>query len=195
MPSSVLLHITDSAGDTGHEKHTCKSLTATVCKPVMKTAHCFGDEYMQGGQTDSQSAVCWWSMTFSDSTFLYTGSSTDHTTPPQLLLKMIMSQQHVLAQKSWFLSALQQELVWSVYFDAPKMEIRRFIKLPLDLSAVRLHMFAALSSTRPKNPNNPWKLKFSQRLAAIGTTNAKLITDTFSYVTPERFVMSPQMGC
>lgn len=73
----------------------------------------------------------------------------------------------------------QQELFWSVYLNALKMEIRCFIKLALDLSAVGLHMFTALSSTRQ---NNLGKLKYSQRLAAIETTNATLITYTCYYV-------------
>lgn len=55
------------------------------------------------------------------------------------------------------------------------MEIRCFIKPALDLSPVRQHMFAAFSSTRPNNPNDLTQLKYSQRLAAIDTTNAKLI--------------------
>lgn len=56
------------------------------------------------------------------------------------------------------------------------MEIRGFIKPALDPATVRLHMFATFSSTRLNNPNNPMQLKYSQRRAAIGTTNAKLIT-------------------
>lgn len=48
--------------------------------------------------------------------------------------------------------------------------------MALDLSTVRLRMFAPFSSTRPNNPNDLTELKYPQRLAAIDTANAKLIT-------------------
>lgn len=76
---------------------------------------------------------------------------------------------------------LKQEPFWSVYLNALKMEIRCFIKLALDLSAVRPHMFTALSSTGQNTPNNLRKLKYSQRLAAIDTTNTTVTTYTCYY--------------
>lgn len=93
---------------------------------------------------------------------------------------------YVLAQKGWFLSALQQAPAWSVDLNALKMEMRCFVKLALDLSTVRLPVFAALSSTGPNNPINLKTPKYSQGLAAIDTTNAKPMTCTMSWDVLEK---------
>lgn len=140
-------------------------------------------------RVDRQSAVCWQSLThplgnmsswFACIREVRQSKATAHRSNCfwRWLCPNIMS----LHREACSYLHFQQEPFWSVYLNAVKMEMRCFIKLALDLSAVGLHMFTALSHTRLNNPNNLGKLKYSQRLAAIETTNATLITYTCYYV-------------